>query len=211
MNMSNVEFLNIPLCSAPMSYLASSKWGRLLCYGHAATRWCLQRGRGCLVCTCVTEIGTDFKMYLLRKFWSNRVEFFYNTQETQTQKKWWTRILKFKFCDFWDFLIIKKASRGPLRPIWTIMVAAKLDHSRVPVTKFHQNRSTLEVEVPVRDTQTSQLVFTAGLRPQVRMPLVRGSVVRICRMMRTQHFWIRTSLLSTAAALHATIGGRLPE
>jgi len=31
----------------------------------------------------------------------------------------------------------------PLRPIWTIMVAAKLDHSRVLVTKFHQNRSTL--------------------------------------------------------------------
>jgi len=32
-----------------------------------------------------------------------------------------------------------------LRPIWTIiMVAAKLDQSRVPVTKFHQNRSTLK-------------------------------------------------------------------
>jgi len=27
-----------------------------------------------------------FKMYLLRQFCSNRVEFFYNTQETQTQK-----------------------------------------------------------------------------------------------------------------------------
>ena len=31
-----------------------------------------------------------------------------------------------------------------LPPIWTIMVAAKLDHSRVLVTKFHQNRSTLK-------------------------------------------------------------------
>jgi len=29
---------------------------------------------------------TDFIMYLLRHFCSNRVEFFYNTQETQTQK-----------------------------------------------------------------------------------------------------------------------------
>jgi len=36
-------------------------------------------------------------------------------------------------------------------------------------------------------------------------------VVRIRGMMRTQHFWIRTSLSSTAAALHATIGRRLPE
>ena len=32
----------------------------------------------------------------------------------------------------------------PLRPIWTITVAAKLDYSRVLVTKFHQNRSTLK-------------------------------------------------------------------
>ena len=32
------------------------------------------------------------------------------------------------------------------------------------------------------------------------MPPVRGSVVRIRGMMRTQHFWIRTSLSSTAAA-----------
>ena len=31
-------------------------------------------------------------------------------------------------------------------------------------------------------------------------PPVRGSVVRICGMMRSQHFWIRTSLSSTAAA-----------
>ena len=32
------------ICSAPMSYLAGSKWGRPLCYGHAAARWCLQVG-----------------------------------------------------------------------------------------------------------------------------------------------------------------------
>ena len=72
----------------------------------------------------------------------------------------------------------------------------------------------------VRHIMTSRLVFTARLRPQFRMPPVRGSVVRIRWMMRTQHFWIRASLSSTAAAwrhaasilpLHATIGGRLPE
>ena len=78
MNTPNVEFLNVPLSSVPMSYsyLASSKWGRPLCYGHAATCWCLQRGRWCRVRTCVTEIGADFKMYLLRQFWWNRVKFF---------------------------------------------------------------------------------------------------------------------------------------
>jgi len=44
-----------------------------------------------------------------------------------------------------NFLKFSKRHRAvPLRPIWTIMVAAKLDHSRVLVTKFHQNRSTLK-------------------------------------------------------------------
>ena len=76
MNTPNVEFLNVPLCSAPMSYIAGSKWDRPLCYGHAAARWCLQRGRGCRVRTCVMAIGTVFKMYLLCQFCSNRVEFF---------------------------------------------------------------------------------------------------------------------------------------
>jgi len=47
--------------------------------------------------------------------------FFYNTQETQAQKKWRTRILKFEFYDFWEFCeIFKKASSGPS--------AADLDH-----------------------------------------------------------------------------------
>jgi len=45
----------------------------------------------------------------------------------------------------------------PLRPIWTIMVAAKLDQNRVLVTKFHQHRLTLKgIEVPVRGTQTDR-------------------------------------------------------
>jgi len=38
----------------------------------------------------------------------------------------------------------KRRRAVPLRPIWTIMVAAKLDQSRVLATKFHQNRSTLK-------------------------------------------------------------------
>jgi len=36
------------------------------------------------------------------------------------------------------------------------MVAAKQDQSRGLVTKFRENRLTLKVEVPVRDTQTDR-------------------------------------------------------
>ena len=36
--------------------------------------------------------------------------------------------------------------------MWNIMAAAKLDHSRVLVTKIRQNRSRCMVEVPVRHT-----------------------------------------------------------
>jgi len=64
------------------------KWGCSLCYGHIAACWCLQHsiGRGCRVHTCVMAIGAHFKMHLLPQFCSNRVDFFYKTQETQTQK-----------------------------------------------------------------------------------------------------------------------------
>jgi len=89
-------------------------------------------------------IGTNFKIYFLRQFCSNRVKFFYNTQETQMQKtmdqNFEIRIVIFHF-----FLKFSKRHRTvPRRPIWTIMVAAKLDHSKVLVTKFRQNRSTLK-------------------------------------------------------------------
>jgi len=46
MNLPNIEFLNVPLCNAPMLYLAGSKCGHPLCYGNAAVRWCLQCGWG---------------------------------------------------------------------------------------------------------------------------------------------------------------------
>jgi len=65
-------------------------------------------GRGCRVHTCVMAIGADFKMYLLHQFCSNQVEFFfYNTQETKTQKNdgpefWYSNSVIFenflKFC-----------------------------------------------------------------------------------------------------------------
>jgi len=47
----------------------------------------------------------------------------------------------------------------------------------------------------------SRWVFTARLRPQFRMPPVRGSVVRIRQMMRKHHFWICTSSTATASTL----------
>jgi len=46
---------------------------------------------------------------------------------------------------FENFLKFSKRRRAVrLRPIWTIMVAAKLDQTRVIVTKFHQNRLMLK-------------------------------------------------------------------
>jgi len=74
-------------------------------------------------------------------FESSRI--FFTIHRRHRCKKWWTRILTFKFCDFWDFLKFSKRCCA-LRPIWTIMVAAKLDQSRVLVTKFHQYRLTLK-------------------------------------------------------------------
>ena len=47
---------------------------------------------------------------------------------------WFLRIYKFS----------KRRGAIPLRPIWTIMVAAKLDQSMVLVTKFRQNRLMLK-------------------------------------------------------------------
>jgi len=46
---------------------------------------------------------------------------FFIIHRRHRRKKWWSRILKFEFCDFWEFFeIFKKASRGPS--------AANLDH-----------------------------------------------------------------------------------
>jgi len=90
------------------------------------------------------QTGANFKIYLLRQFCLNESKFFYNTQETQTQK-WWTRIWNSNSVIFENFLKFSKRCRAvPLRPIWTIMVVGKLYHIRVLVTKFHQNRSTLK-------------------------------------------------------------------
>jgi len=58
------------------------------------------------------------------------------------------------------FKFSKRHRAVPLRPIWTIMVAAKLDQSRVLETKFRQNRLTLKGRSAGQrhtDTQTDKL------------------------------------------------------
>jgi len=52
-------------------------------------------------------------------FESSRI--FFTIHRRHRRKKWWTKILKFEFCDFWEFFeIFKKVSCGPS--------AADLDH-----------------------------------------------------------------------------------
>ena len=110
-------------------------------------------------CHCRNRHRANFKIYLLRQFCSNRVQFFYNTQETDAKNdgaEFWNS----NSVIFENFLKSSKRRHAvPLRPIWTIMVAAKLDHSRDLVTKFRQNRSTLKggsASQRQTDTQTDR-------------------------------------------------------
>ena len=86
MNTPNVDFLDVPLCSAPMSYLASGKCGCSLCYGHAATRWCLQRGRWCRVRTYVTEMGRLQNVSPLSVLFESSRIFLQYTKDTDAKK-----------------------------------------------------------------------------------------------------------------------------
>ena len=100
----------------------------------------------------------------------------------------------------------------PLRPIWTIMVAAKLDQSRVLVIKFRQNRLTLKGRSASRrhtdrqtdrqtHRETSRLVFTARLRPQVRMPPVRNA--RRIHVMSCDMYVISCHVMSKSSRGHS--------
>ena len=84
-------------------------------------------------------------MYLRRKFCSNRVEFFLQYTEDTDAKNDGPEFRNSNSVIFENFLKFSKRRRAvPLRPIWTNMVAAKLDQSRVLVTKCGQNRLTLK-------------------------------------------------------------------
>jgi len=87
----------------------------------------------------------NFKMYLLRQFCLNWVEFF-TIHRRHRRKKMMDQNFEIQILWFLRFFFkfSKRCRAVHLRPNWTIMVAAKLDQSRVLVTKFHQNRSTLK-------------------------------------------------------------------
>jgi len=172
-------FPNAPSSECPRASIAARR------RAAGSIRICRRGSCCCSSATAGIAIGANFKVYLLRQFCSNRVDFSQYTGDTDA-KKWWTRILKFELWFLRIFDIIKKASRGPS--------AADLDHygrsqtrsksrSVNLATKFRQNRLTMKgrstVEVPVRDTQTSRLVFTARLRPLLRtLPVRNGPELR---------------------------------
>ena len=97
-------------------------------------------------------------MYLLRQFCSNRVEFFLQyTGDTDAKNDGNSNSVMFEI----SFKSSKRRRAVPLWPIWTIMVAAKLDRSRVPVTTFRQNRLTLKGRsAGQRHTDTHKLTHT---------------------------------------------------
>ena len=69
-------------------------------------------------------IGVNFKIYLLHQFCSNRVQFFYNTQETQMQKNdgpefWNSNSVIFKEF-FWNFQKgVARSLCGRSEPLWS--------------------------------------------------------------------------------------------
>ena len=78
-------------------------------------------------------------------------QFFYNTQETQTQKNYGPEFWNSNSVIFENSVRFSNRRRAvPLWPIWTVMVAAKLDQSRVLVTKFRQNRLTFNQSINLR-------------------------------------------------------------
>jgi len=78
---------------------------------------------------------------------------------------WFLRIFFLKFS--------KRRRAVPLRPIRTIMVAAKLDQSRVLVTKFRQNRLTLKGK-------------SAGQRHTDRQTRLKIMAVQVCNLANRQ-------------------------
>jgi len=84
----------------------------------ASTRWWRRAhsiGWGCHVHTCVTAIWANFKMYLLRQFCSNWVEFFYNTQETQMQQM---MDQNFEIRILWFLRIFLNSQKGIVWSLW---------------------------------------------------------------------------------------------
>ena len=75
----------------PVPNAPSSECVRASIAAHSRTAGSIRISRRASCCCSSAIAGiaiwANFKIYLLRQFCSNRVEFFYNTQETQTQKR----------------------------------------------------------------------------------------------------------------------------
>jgi len=96
-------------------------------------------------CQCRNRHRGKLQNYFLRQFCVNRVQFFLQYTGDIDAKNHGPEFWNSNSAIFENFLKFSKSRHAvPLRPIWTILVAAKLDHSRVPVTKFRQNRLTLK-------------------------------------------------------------------
>ena len=67
----------------------------------------------------------------------------------------------------------------PLRPIWTIMVAAKLDQSRVLVTKFRENRLMLKGR-SAGQRQTDRLTHRHTYRQTHRQTQLKIMALKVC-------------------------------
>jgi len=106
------QFWTPPVPNAPSSQCPRASIAAC-CRGAGSIR--ISRRASCCCSSAIAgiAIGANFKMYLLRQFCSNRVKFF-TIHRRHRCKKWLTRILKFEFCDFWEFFeIFKKVLRGP--------------------------------------------------------------------------------------------------
>jgi len=117
---------------------------------------------------------------------------------------------------FENFLKFSKRRRAvPLRLIWTIIVAAKLDQSGVLVTKFCQNRLTLKGRsADQRHTQTDKPV---GFYGPIAPPVPNAPSSRICGQnprndADATFLDPHISVVDCGCTpLHSTIGGRLRE
>ena len=130
-----------------MPPVRNAHWASIAARRRAAGSITISRRASCCCSSAIAgiAIGANFKMYLLRPFCANRVEIFFAVHRRHRRKNDGPEFWNSNSVIFERFLKFSKRRRAvPLRPIWTIMVAAKLDQSTVLVTKFRSNRSTLK-------------------------------------------------------------------
>ena len=150
---------------------------------RAAGSITISRRASCCCSSAIAGIGivANFKMYLLRQFCWNRVKIFLQYTGDTDAKKMIDQ--NFEILILWFLRIFLKFSKRrcavPLRPIWTIMVAAKLDQSRVLVTKFRQNQLTLKGR-SAGQRQTDRQTDTHTDRQTHRQTRLKIMALQVC-------------------------------